>query len=186
MAKFAVAKQQWNKAVNLGEAAVQPLVDRLGDYNRYVPNMTEIQCKALKALGDIGAKSAIEPIIAFIEGSVEKGYGVEDEALAVLVRIDVKTAVKYILKTITSREYRTEHDVYHIKLIDRAMNESLHNIDDEDLPNLKNLSDFVISVETGEYVGPHDEQRPVYRDEKISCHQIRKLASKELQRRSKK
>lgn len=56
-AYYLIAKGSWEKLIEVGKPAIEPLIQALKDENRYV------RTKAAKALGNIGDARAIEPLI---------------------------------------------------------------------------------------------------------------------------
>jgi len=81
-----VARKEWEKAINLGSEAVEPLIIALKDENSFVSD------KAAEALGEIGDKRAVEPLVAF--ALQDKGVNVNTYAVRSLGKIGDTGAVE--------------------------------------------------------------------------------------------
>ena len=91
--------------------------------------------------------------------------------------------MEYLLEKLEDyRKAKSGRSQMVVDLIGKVIESEPRKVGRDDLVFLSRLPDVLISVERG-HVGPHDDQRPVYEDERFDCSSLRTTALAELERR---
>jgi len=89
-AKYYIAKGNIGKCIEIGTAAVDPLIKELEDKNE------DVRSEAVNTLGKIGDAKAAEPLVRALG---DKNYGVCDDSVAALVKVGAP-AVEPLIKAL--------------------------------------------------------------------------------------
>jgi HEAT repeat protein len=95
-AHYLIGKQEWYKVMEVGEAAVEPLIQALNDETVF------IRSKAANALREIGNTRAVDPLIKILKDDY---FYIRDEAVWALVNIG-EAAVEPLIQALNDGDWR--------------------------------------------------------------------------------
>jgi HEAT repeat protein len=98
-AAYCVARQDWNRAVKMGETAVGPLANALQDPD------ADIRTHCAEALGGTRSTNALEPLMAALQDWDAGVRRAACEALGRLARIHGRSAVEPLLAALAEGDY---------------------------------------------------------------------------------
>ncbi len=95
-----IAKQQWDKCIEIGKLAVKPLISILMDY--FMGYDINVRTGVVKTLGQIGDKQAVESLSSALN---DRDMNVQIAAAEALGQIGDKQAVESLISSLEDYEY---------------------------------------------------------------------------------